>query len=128
MKIAFIFLFLVQFHAFSQCDTSTAVDFPDVEAEFPGGVAQMKKFLQENIELPEVQLCSMGFTGRVYLTFIVCDDGSIRNIQIKRSNANFELERIAISVIEKMPNWIPAEVNGQPVTSRCRLPISINLQ
>lgn len=125
--VLFIFL-LCQFQALSQCDTSTAVDFPEVDAQFPGGIVEMKKFILENIEFPEIQLCSMGLTGRVYLTFLVCDNGSIHDIQIMRSRNNLELEQIAINVVKKMPNWIPAEVNDLPVAAIVRFPITICLQ
>lgn len=128
MKTALIFLLFFQLQASAQCDTSTAVDFPDVDAQFPGGTAEMKKFIQQNIEYPEIKRYDcFANNRRVYLEFIVCDDGAINNINIMHPS-NSEFDQIAIDLIEKMPNWIPAEINNQPVSSKCRLPIIICLQ
>ncbi len=128
MKISFAIIFFLQFSAFSQCDTSEAVDFPDVEAKFPGGVVEMKRFITENIFCPDFKPNECFYTtGTVHIEFIVCFDGQIQKIQLLRST-NSKYEPIVINLIEKMPNWIPAKVDDQPVTSRCRLPIVINLQ
>lgn len=126
MKAVITFLLLFQFQAFAQCDTSTEVVFPaEIDAQFPGGISAMKRFIQDNLEYPKItgHSCHQ-FSGRVYLQFIVCDDGSIQNIELMRPS-NSEFDQIAIDLIKKMPNWIPAEENGQAVTSKVRLPITI---
>jgi hypothetical protein len=125
--VLFIFL-LCQFQAFSQCDTSSTVDFPDIDAQFPGGIVEMKKFIQENIEYPPItRYDCFPDQGRLYFEFIVCDNGKIQNIQLLRPS-NSEFVQMAIDLLEKMPNWIPAEMNHQAVSSKCRLPITICLQ
>ncbi|PHR34357.1 MAG: hypothetical protein COA38_03585 [Fluviicola sp.] len=125
MKIVLILFLLFQLQAFAQCDTSTAVDYPDVDAQFPGGPSEMLKFIQQNLEYPEFEINSCHqFTGRIYIEFIVCDDGAIQNIHIMRP-VDSEFDQFALELVKKMPNWIPAEINNQPVSSRCRLPIII---
>ncbi len=122
MKIAFLFLIFIRFSGFAQCDSSEIIDFPKFEARFAGGAAQMKKFFQENIEYPE--FAELDEIGRIYIEFIVCQDGSITDITFRREVAE-SLEQMSIEFISKMPNWIPAEHNGEIVASRCRLPITI---
>lgn len=126
MKVVFVVLFFFQSFAFSQCDTTNAVDFPEIDASFPGGAAQMKRFIQENIEYPELDQSIME-SGRIYIEFIVCQDGSITNVTFRRE-VTAELEKMSIELISKMPNWIPAEDKGEKVASRCRLPITICFQ
>ncbi len=113
----------------AQCDTNNVVQFPDVSAEFQGGTAEMLKFVQENMEYPPIRghQCHE-FIGRIYLKFIVCADGSIQNITGERLSGDDELDRNAINLVQKMPRWIPATVDGKAVSSFVRLPISIHLQ
>ena len=126
MKMTFIFLFFFQFSLFSQCDTTNIVDFPEVEASYRGGIAQMKRFLQEYIEYPEFDE-SIVESGRIYIEFIVCQDGSITNVTFRREVAE-KLKKMSVDLISKMPKWIPAEDKGGKVASRCRLPIRICFQ
>lgn len=102
------------------------VDFPDVEAGFPGGAAAMQKWIAENVEYPQVAR-EMGDQGRVYLSFVVETDGSITNIEVKRGVSE-ELDREAKRVIRKMPKWNPGEAGGKKVRTRCSLPINFTLE
>lgn len=126
MKIVIIFFLFLQTALYAQCDTTNIVDFPEVEASYPGGVAQMKRFLQENIEYPEFDE-SIVESGRIYIEFIVCQDGSITNVTFRREVAE-KLKKMSVDLISKMPKWIPAEDKGGKVASRCRLPIVICFQ
>ena len=116
-------MLLLQFSAFSQCDSTDIVDFPDVDATFPGGNVEMMRFIKENVEYPELDE-SLVESGRIYIEFIVCQDGSITNIAFRRE-VNENLKKMSIDLISKMPNWIPAEHGGKIVASKCRIPITI---
>ena len=100
-------------------------DFPDIESEFPGGAMAMRKFIQENVQYPEYSL-KHNEQGRVYLSFVVEKDGSISGIDIPRSLTP-SLDQEAIRLVASMPKWIPGTVQGIPVRSRCRLPITFIL-
>lgn len=102
------------------------IDFPDVEAEFPGGPEAMKKFIQENVRYPE-KARRKGDQGRIYLSFIVEPDGSISNIEVMRGGLTRELNKEAKRLVRTMPKWKPGEVNGVPVRARCRLPLTFTL-
>lgn len=101
-------------------------EFPEVEAQFPGGNAAMKKFIQETIQYPEMSK-ELGDQGRVYVSFIVGTDGSISNIEIPRS-LTVELDKEAKRIVRAMPKWIPAQEKGEVVRSRARLPITFTLE
>ncbi|PKR81903.1 hypothetical protein CW751_00780 [Brumimicrobium salinarum] len=102
------------------------VEYPDVEAGFPGGTAAMKKFLAENIKYPEIAM-ELGDAGRVFIEFVVNKDGSIEQVKILRGVSK-EIDLEAKRVVRSMPKWKPAESKGEAVRARCRIPINFILQ
>lgn len=101
------------------------IDFPDVEATFPGGAAALQKWIGENIQYPETSI-DMNDQGRVYLSFVVEPDGSISNIVVERG-VSTELDREAKRVVRAMPKWTPGEAKGRKARTRCRLPINFTI-
>lgn len=102
------------------------IDFPDVEAGFPGGAAEMQRWINANIQYPQTAI-EMNEQGRVYLKFVVEPDGSISNVEVERGVSE-DLDKEAKRVVRKMPNWVPGEAGGKKVRTRCRLPIIFQLQ
>lgn len=102
------------------------VDFPDVEAEFPGGTDAMRKFIQDNVQYP-VDAMEKNVQGLVYIQFIVEPDGSISGIDVMRGGVSPSINREAVRLIKEMPLWTPAEVKEKKVRVRCRLPITFTL-
>ncbi len=100
-------------------------EFPDVEAEFPGGAKGMKKWISDNIEYPQIAI-ENDIEGKVYVVFVIQADGKITNVYIERS-VSYELDAVAVQTIRKMPRWTPAKKNGKKVRSRARLPIAFTL-
>ena len=105
--------------------TPPIVDFPDEDAEFPGGAAAMMKWINDNISYPETSI-EMNEQGRVFLQFVVEKDGSITNVKVDRG-ASIDLDKEAKRVIRNMPKWVPGEIGGRTVRARCRLPINFQL-
>jgi protein TonB len=97
------------------------VYFPDLEAEYPGGAAELQKFISTTIHYPEDAL-ENDIHGKVYLSFTVEKDGFITDIKVERGVHEL-LDKESVRVVEAMPQWIPGEVGGKPVRTRCRLPI-----
>jgi protein TonB len=102
------------------------IEFPDVEAAFPGGAAAMQKWINDNIQYPQTSI-EMGEQGRVYLKFVVETDGKITNVEIERGVSK-DLDREAKRVVRKMPKWVAGEASGKKVATRCRLPIIFQLE
>lgn len=103
-----------------------AIEFPDVEAMFPGGAAALQNWINSNVIYPETSIV-MEDQGRVFLSFVVEVDGSITGIQVVKELTK-ELDREAKRVARQMPNWIPGEVAGKRVRTRCSLPIVFTLE
>ena len=101
------------------------IDFPDVEATFPGGAAAMQKWIADNVQYPQTSI-EMNEQGRVYLSFVVEPDGSISNIAVERGVSS-DLDREAKRLLRKMPKWVAGEAKGRKARTRCRLPINFTL-
>ncbi len=85
----------------------------DEPAEFP----DYKPFMERNFHYPETAI-QEELQGRCYLTFVVDKTGKISNVKVARGVAGCpECDAEAKRVIEKMPAWTPAKVNGKPVAS-----------
>lgn len=100
------------------------VNFPDTEAEFPGGPESLAEFIFVNFILPD-DTAEVLWDQRVYLSFIVEKDGTINNIVVEKG-ANELYDSICVAVVKQMPKWIPAQKDGLPVRSLMRLPINID--
>ena len=101
------------------------IDFPDVEATFPGGGAAMQRWIANNVKYPQTAI-EMNEQGRVYLSFVVEPNGSITNISIERGVSS-DLDREAKRLLRKMPKWTAGEARGRKARTRCRLPINFQL-
>lgn len=102
------------------------MNFPDVEAQFPGGDEAMYKFIRDNIKYPTIDK-ETGQQGKVYISFVVEIDGAITDIKVLRGVSE-SIDREAKRVIRIMPKWSPAEVREKKVRSLMRLPIAFVFQ
>lgn len=127
MKNILIFLFLVtSLVSFTQDEGEDPVQIiVDKEAEFDGGIEQMKLFIDKNLRY----LPSFGcLEGRVAIRVIVEKDGTLSNIQVTRGIPNCsECDEEAIRVVRLMPPFIPAEKYGTIVRSYYNFPISFKI-
>ena len=101
------------------------VNFPDTEAQYPGGPDSLAEFIFVNFILPDDTMDIEFNDQRVYLSFIVEKDGALTNIVVEKG-VNQVYDSICVAVVQLMPNWIPAQKNGLAVRSLMRLPISFD--
>jgi antitoxin component YwqK of YwqJK toxin-antitoxin module len=102
-------------------------DFPDVEAEFPGGEIELQKFLKNNVKFPELCM-DMDASGRIFMKFTVEKDGTISNIQVEKNTTGCDdFVKEATRVLNLMPKWSAGEVGGDPKRSTCRLPFNFKI-
>ena len=93
---------------------------------FPGGDAELMKFLGSHIKYPSIAE-ENGISGRVIATFVVERDGSITDVRILKS-VDPSLDKEAIRVLQSMPRWIPGKQNGSPVRVKYTVPVTFRLQ
>jgi protein TonB len=104
--------------------------FPNVEVEpqFPGGIADLKRFLASNINYPQRAL-EEGLMGKCYTQFLVNEDGTITDLVVMRGVPNCpECDAEAIRVIKLMPKWIPGKVDGKTTKMKYSLPVVFYMQ
>ena len=95
------------------------------QPEFPGGMAELMKYLQKNMKYPTI--CQeQGIQGRVIVQFVVNSDGSIVDPQVVKP-VNPYLDKEALRVVSGMPKWKPGEQRGKKVRVRFTLPVTFRL-
>lgn len=94
--------------------------------EFPGGMAELMKYLQKNIKYPSIAQ-ENGIQGRVIVQFVVNKDGSIVDPVVMKSVDPY-LDKEALRVVKAMPKWTPGEQRGKPVRVKYTLPVQFRLQ
>jgi len=96
----------------------------DVAADFKGGIDAFRQKVAQNFDTSSVEQAGM---VSATITFVIEKDGSISNIKINGSNAEFnrEAERTVKSIKTK---WTPAQLKGKAVRSSFRMPISMKVE
>lgn len=95
------------------------------QPEFPGGVAEMLRFIGQHLIYPEEQL-KEGIQGRVVVQFYVDTLGRVCEPRIVRGK-DPALDREALRVVRLFPNFTPGTINGEKVNTYLVLPISFKL-
>lgn len=97
------------------------IDVAEVSPEFPGGPAEMQRFIQETFEYPAMAE-EMNEQGTVWVQFVVYSDGTIKDVAVVKG-VSASLDKEAVRVVKKMPKWKPGEQAGKPVNVRYTIPI-----
>lgn len=93
---------------------------------FPGGEEALSKYLAENIIYPK-EAKEKGIKGRVYLEFVINNDGSVTDVKVIRGAGNTSLDEEAARVVKNMPKWIPGKKGGKTVSGKFTLPVVFKL-
>ena len=93
--------------------------------EFPGGIAELMKYLSSNIKYP-VEAHKAGIQGRVVVSFVVNKDGTVKDAKIVRS-VDKSIDAEALRVISAMPKWQPGYQDGKAVSVRYTVPVTFRL-
>ncbi len=104
--------------------TNEVYESVDQNAEFPGGTNAFRNKFQNNFDSGSLE--GEG-TLKTEITFVVEKDGSLTQVKATGSNSDFNREAEA-TVKGIKAKWTPGKVNGQPVRSRFRFPVTMNFQ
>ena len=106
-------------------DENAIFQVVETQPEFPGGMAELMKYLQKNLRYP--QICKeQGVQGRVIVQFVVNMDSTITDVNVIKS-VNPHLDEEAVRVVKAMPKWDPGKQRGEPVCVRFTLPVTFRL-
>lgn len=94
--------------------------------EFPGGPAKLLEYIQKNLEYPEAAR-ENEIQGRVFVGFIVEEDGSVSNVKILRG-IGYGCDEEAIRLVNSLPKFKPGKQRGKPIRVHYTLPIVFELK
>lgn len=94
--------------------------------EYPGGMKELFKFLQDNLKYPENAMKN-NVQGRVIVQFVVEKDGTPTEFKVARS-VDPDLDAEALRVMKTMSKWKPGMQKGQVVRVKFTVPVSFKLQ
>jgi len=93
---------------------------------FPGGDAELLKFIGENTNYPETAK-ENNITGRVIVRFCVTAKGGVSQISILKG-VSPELDQEAMRVVTSLPEFKPGKQGGKPVPVWYMVPITFTLR
>ena len=105
--------------------TGKVYDLVDEMPSFPGGPAELMKWLSSHVQYPAIAI-DICIQGTVIVAFIVEPDGSVSNAKLVRS-VDPSIDQEALRVVGQMPKWNPGRRAGVPVRVRYCLPIKFKL-
>jgi TonB family protein len=93
------------------------------QPQFLGGLPALGEFLSKNIKYP-VQASRNNLSGKVYLSFVVCEDGTLCDYQVMKGIGG-GCDEEALRVVRQMDGmWQPGLQYGKKVRVRYNLPIT----
>lgn len=106
-------------------DEDKVYDVVDQMPQFPGGFEKLKEFIEKNRRYPK-SLQESCIQGRVVVTFVVEKTGKISHAKVVRG-VDPALDKEALRVIRKMPQWIPGRIYGKNVDVKYTMPVDFRL-
>lgn len=125
MLAAIILTLLVVAFACDKQDSKVYTEV-DVMPVYPGGIEALKAYISENLNYPE-EANSQKLEGKVFVSFVVSDDGSVTDAKIERS-VNMLLDNEALRVVNSLPKWSPGMKDGENVNVRFTLPVTFKAE
>ncbi len=98
----------------------------EVMPEFPGGQAELLKYLSNNLKYPVIAQ-EQGVQGTVSIRFVVDKEGNVGEVEVRRS-LDPSCDKEAVRVVKSLPKWIPGKQNGRPVSVYYNVPVRFRLQ
>ncbi|MEQ8880007.1 MAG: TonB family protein, partial [Cyclobacteriaceae bacterium] len=84
-----------------------------------------RQYVNNSLQYPEAAR-SQQIEGVVVLKVTVSSDGSVNNIEVKKS-LSASCDQEAVRLIEEGPQWTPATYNGDPVEGSVRVRIIFDM-
>lgn len=102
-------------------------EFPDVMAEFPGGMPALMAALCENIKYP-ANAYEAKIQGRVVVGFNIGTDGRMSDFKVIKG-VDPQLDAEAVRAVRALNvTWTPAMKDGRPVSCSFALPVEFKLK
>ncbi|MBB3838618.1 TonB family protein [Runella defluvii] len=134
-KLADSTLYIDEFYSAGVLTKGTIYDKGEVRTytearknpQFKGGVPALGQFLSQNLRYP-AEASRRNVSGKVYLTFVVCEDGSLCDYEILKGIGS-GCDEEALRIVKEMSGkWEPGVYRGKKVRVQYNLPISFMLR
>ena len=95
---------------------------------YPDGQTGFYRLVAQNIQYP-ADARKNSIQGNVYVGFTIMEDGSMKNIHVKKGIAGGEsCNEEAMRVMHLIPKWVSGKINGKPVRVSFVTPIRFKLE
>lgn len=104
------------------------VPTPEVSTmpQYNGGGKALAYFIRKNLRYP-AEARSAGISGIITVEFTVLSNGAVANPFTAGNAIGYGLEEEALRIVEKMPRWKPAILDGKPATTKHKILIRFDL-
>lgn len=96
------------------------------KAQFVGGETALQDYIKTNLVYPSCAR-EKALEGTVIISFFVLPDGSIYNAKVVEGMDKV-CDQAALSFVNNMPNWAPANRNGIAAASKVQMNINFQLE
>jgi TonB family protein len=103
-------------------DSTNYIFVEEPMPSYPGGHAEMIKFIKKNLKYPKD---SRTVQGKVYVEFVVNDTGSLSDFRVVKGLAD-SFDNSALETVKKMPKWIPAKREDKPIRTKMVIAITFD--
>ena len=101
-------------------------EFVDEEAVPLGGLSGLREYIAGELKYPKAAIDS-NIQGTVRIRTIIEEDGSVGKTQIVKGIGG-GCDEEALRVIQSMPKWKPAKINGKPINYIVTIPVRFSLK
>ncbi|WP_344673059.1 energy transducer TonB [Sphingobacterium kyonggiense] len=97
----------------------------DTPAQYPGGIKAFREQIVSKVEYPK-EAIEVGVEGVIQLSFVIDPTGKVVDTKVDK-DLGYGVGDAFIKVLDNSERWIPATVNGKPVSVKFSLPIRVDL-
>ncbi len=110
-------------------------EMPSFTYNDDSSIDAFRHYIMENLRYPAVA-AKAGLSGKVYISFVVAEDGSVTDVKLVRAlkapgdelrEAADALNEEALRVVKESPRWTPGKQKGQAVRVAFTFPITFAL-
>ena len=108
------------------CDEKNVYLNAEEMPEFPGGPAEMMRFVAKNTQYPQ-EAREAGISGKCFLSFVVGCDGKIRDVKVSKGVSGcYACDMESVRVVNSFPAFKPGKQKGVPVPVRVTIPFNFS--
>jgi TonB family protein len=97
----------------------------DILPKFPDGDTALEAYILKSIKYPSTAK-EKNMEGKVTVKFVVRKDGRITDAKVTKG-IGFGCDEEALRIVNSMPLWSPAKINGKTINAYCDVTVNFHL-